>query len=148
MALIATFVPGQGGTPQTLPPIDQSQFVVRGQQIRDIAQSFNPSSSGQSGPTGATGAGNLYTLPPGFQNRFDRISRYSGPVGPSGFTGPTGATGATAHPPNDRLPADNLNSRIHMPALIPQNAIENSRALDFAQWNFATPPGNRGSSGK
>ena len=115
MALITSFVPGLGGTPQNLPPVDQSEFLIRGQQIRDIVKSFNPSTSG--------------------------------PTGSSAVMGPTGATGATALPDNNRLPADNLNSRIRMPALIPQNAIENSSALDFSQGNYPTP-GNRGRNDK
>lgn len=149
MALITSFIPGLGGTPQSLPPLDQSEFLVRGQEIRNIAQSFNPVVSASTGPTGPTGASNTFSLPPGFQNRLlRRIGQPTGPTGSSAIVGPTGATGATAFPANNRLPADNLNSRIRIPALIPQNAIENSSALDFAQGNFATPPGNRGRNGK
>ena len=118
MALIASFVPGLGQTPQSLSPLDQSEFLVRGQEVRNIAQSFNPVVSAPTGPTGS-----------------------------SAIVGPTGATGATAFPANIRLPAANLNSRIQMPALIPQNAIENSSALDFSQGNFPTL-GNRGRNGK
>ena len=147
MALITSFVPGLGQTPQGLPPLDQSEFLVRGQEVRNIAQSFNPVVSAPTGPTGPTGASNTFSLPPGFQNRLRRIGQPSGPTGSSAIVGPTGATGATAFPANIRLPAANLNSRIQMPALIPQNAIENSSALDFSQGNFPTL-GNRGRNGK
>ena|SRR3989344_7040078 len=128
MALMATFI--QPANQGSLPTLNTTSFVNRGTQISEMAKSLNPplnfSSNGFAGSN------------PRRQN-----SGPTGPTGVSGILGPTGVTGATGNsgPNTNRVPAENIRSGITMPNLIPQVALDRSRALQSTGSGFPLPPG-------
>jgi hypothetical protein len=145
IAAFTAFVHSLTGKPEVLPPQPQIQFENRGSQISQLAQTLRLMH--QSGPTGVTGTAN--------QQGPSGVTGETGPSGASGVSaatgaqGPTGPTGASGfrHP---RIEAVNLRSGMTMPHLLPQNAVDNSQALDTPDPlnPLPTPPGqNNGSHG-
>ena len=136
LAALVALVGSFSGQPESIPPLQQDNIQDRGAQVSELARNLRPlhqlgvsgptgasgptGSTGDQGPTGATGA-----------------SGSSSAVGP---TGPTGSTGMRIL----RIPAVNLQGRITFPNLLPQNAVDNSPALDNQDGNeFPLPPEHR-----
>ena len=147
MALIATFV--QPANPNSLPTVNTTEFVNRGNQISELAKSLNPPDDNEIGHDNPELPGNISFNGFARGNSRRQNSGPTGPTGQSGQTGPTGSsgvqspTGATGNsgPNTTKVPAENIRSRITIPHFIPQVALDHSRALQGTSSGFPLPPG-------
>lgn len=151
MALISTF--SQNGKPLTLPPATQEEVSQRGSEVSDLARNLHLQNSGnesanETGNSTGNSQDNFGFLVSGQTPDLPILNgRDFGNWVSSQVNSQNQSSNNSADPDINKVPADNIHSRFHMPTLLPQVAVDNSDALDPASSPsgtlFPLPPGHR-----
>lgn len=136
LAFLSSF--SNSGKPVTMPSLPQFESSVSGNLTANAVveddQNGPTGASGVSGTTGATGPTGTSGQTTGSSGPTG-VTGATGVSGTTGVSGPTGSTGSHDESEDDKdekEPADNDRSGKEMPALIPEEAIEHSPALNVS----------------
>lgn len=135
LAFLSSF--SNNGKPVSMPNLPQFESSVSGNLTANAVveddQNGPTGASGATGPTGTSGQTTGSTGATGASGTTG-VTGATGVSGVTGATGPTGSTGLheTEDDHDEKEPADNDRSGKEMPALIPEEAIEHSPALNVS----------------
>jgi len=166
LALISSYMlPAQ---PDSVPPVNKDQYIKRGSAVSQLAKSLNPDHDENESIPGNSSQNFSFQENLDLENRGNNLGfrrlfgllgvtgvtqnqqisseDQSGPTGITEETGPTSPAGQFSHtgptgPDTDRVPAQNINSRITIPNDLPGVVLPHSRALEEFSGEFPKPPG-------